>query len=100
MASWGIAPAEVARRFSEEALVELVPALVQRRARETLAYQLAQITKGMPGASDGEGAARVSKYDSGRSSRTYGSASQPLSGESLETAVRDIGRRMGAGRVH
>lgn len=103
MASWGVPPPDVARTFSEEALVELVPAMVERRARESVSYQLGQIAKAVSGGSSststGDGHARVHKYPSGRTGRTYGSAREPLTGAALEAAMRDIGRRVGAGRV-
>lgn len=106
MAAWGVHPADVAQRFSEEALVELVPAMIERRARESVTYQLAQIAKaaGPTPASESvsarqSGGARVHRYPSGRAGRTYGSARAPLTGEALEAAVRDIGVRVGRGRA-
>ena len=105
MAAWGVHPAEVAHRFSEEALVELVPAMIERRVRESVTYQLGQIARALPGnaptpaaESSTERPARVHKYPSGRAGRVYGSARAPLTGEQLEAAVRDIGKHMGGGR--
>jgi dienelactone hydrolase len=106
MASWGVEPRDVARRFSEEALVELVPALYTRRMRESTAYQLAQLTGALPGAGAAQqpaalpsspklsrdGRPHVTKYPSGRTGRTYGSAREPLTGAALEAAIRDVAR--------
>lgn len=100
MASWGVAPHELARRFSEEQLIELVPSLVQRRAREGLAYQLGQIASavGTPPANVNGVRARDQRYASGRVGRTYGSANHPLTGAELEAAMRDVASRVGTGR--
>lgn len=104
MASWGVAPGEVAHRFSEEALLELVPALVERRMDDSFAAQLALIAKAMmPGASSSSamsGVLALRKYRSGRTGRVYGSAQRPLTGAELEWAFRDLAKHEQRVKVH